>query len=205
MRIGLLIGMLIVTTCTFAFEGIIHCTKTVNGATVSFDFYVKGDQIAIIGEDAGSKYRILLNRSAGELKLCMDSPAFDKKGYFLYTKGSVEKNAPLTVLKQLRTDALEIDGTMCEGYTIVTDNGTAIAYFGSEQVDLTGFSDYFNDPVYELLDGLNSKTLPKKLVVSKNTGSYTIDLSADAQTLDASIFEVPAGYEQFEVVAEGIK
>ncbi|MFT5779592.1 MAG: hypothetical protein ACI837_002551 [Crocinitomicaceae bacterium] len=205
MRIGLLIGMLIVTTCTFAFEGIIHCTKTENGVTTSFDFYVKGNQIAIIGEDAGSKYSILLDRSAGELRLCMDSPAFDKKGYFLYTEGSIEKNSSLTVLKQIKTDALEIDGVKCDGYTVVTDNGTAMAYFGTEQVDLTGFSAYFNDPVYELIDGLNSKNLPKKLVVSKSTGSYTIDLSAEAQTLDASIFKVPAGYEKFEVTAEGIK
>ncbi len=91
---------------------------------------------------------------------------------------------------------------MCKGYTVVTDNGSAVAYFGTENVNLTGFSEYFNDPVYELLDALNSSKLPRKLVVNKNTGSYTIDLVAEAQTLDASIFEVPAGYEQFQVTAE---
>ena len=91
---------------------------------------------------------------------------------------------------------------MCEGFTVVTNNGSAIAYFSSEEVDITGFSEYFNDPVYEALDAFDSKKLPRKLVVNKNTGSYTIDLVAEAQTLDASIFEVPAGYNQFQVTGE---
>ncbi len=190
------------TSWSSAFEGIIHCTKTQNGVVTTFDFYVKGNQIAIISNDPTGNYRILLNRSAGELKMCMDVPEFDQKGYYLYKAGSVEKNDSLTILKQLQTDAIEIDGEMCQGYTVVTDNGSAIAYFGSENVNLTGFSEYFNDPVYELLDAINSPKLPRKLVVNKNTGAYTIDLVAEAQTLDASIFEVPAGYEQFQVTAE---
>jgi hypothetical protein len=163
---------------------------------------VKGNQVAIISDDPTGSYKILLNRSAGQLKICMDVPEFDQKGYYLYTAGSVEKNDSLTILKQVQTDAIEINGEMCEGFTVVTDNGSAVAYFGPEDVDLTGFSDYFNDPVYELLDALNSSKLPRKLVVNKNTGSYTIDLVAEAQTLDASVFEVPAGYDQFQVTAE---
>ena len=185
-----------------AFEGIIHCTKTQNGIVTNFDFYVKGNQISIVSNDPTGSYKVLLNRSAGELKLCMDVPEFDQKGYYLYTAGAVEKHDSLTILKQIQTDAIDIDGEMCEGFTIVTDNGSAIAYFSSEEIDLTGFSEYFNDPIYELLDTFDSKRLPKKMVVNKNTGSYTIDLVAEAQTLDASIFEVPAGYEQFQVTGE---
>lgn len=185
-----------------AFEGIVHCTKTQNGVVTNFDFYVKGNQIALIGEDGLNKYRILLNRSAGELKLCMDVPEFDHKGYYLYKSGEVEKNDSLIILKQLQTDALTINGEVCDGFTVVTNNGSALAYFGSEEVNLTGFSDYFNDPVYELLDALNSQKMPRKLVVNKNTGSYTIDLVAESQTLEASIFEVPNGYTQFQVSGE---
>lgn len=185
-----------------AFEGIVHCTKTQNGVVTNFDFYVKGNQIALIGEDGLNKYRILLNRSAGELKLCMDVPEFDQKGYYLYKSGEVEKNDSLFILKQLQTDALTINGEVCDGFTVVTNNGSALAYFGSEEVNLTGFSDYFNDPVYELLDALNSQKMPRKLVVNKNTGSYTIDLVAESQTLEASIFEVPNGYTQFQVSGE---
>lgn len=190
------------TSWSSAFEGIIHCTKTQNGVVTTFDFYVKGDQIAIVSNDPTGSYKVLLNRAAGQLKLCMDVPEFDQKGYYLYTAGAVDKNDSLTILKQVQTDAIEIDGEMCQGYTVVTDNGSAVAYFGSEEVNLTGFSEYFNDPVYELLDAFNSPKLPKKLVVNKNTGAYTIDLVAEAQTLDASIFEVPAGYEQFQVTEE---
>ena len=185
-----------------AFEGVIHCTKTQNGVVTNFDFYVKGDQIAIVSSDPTGSYKVLLNRTAGNLKICMDIPEFDQKGYYLYTSGSVEKNYSLKILKQIQTDAIEIDGEICEGYTVVTDNGSAVAYFGSDEVNLTGFSEYLNDPVYELLDAFNSTKLPRKLVVNKNTGAYTIDLVAEAQTLDASIFEVPADYEQFQVVAE---
>ncbi|MDG1333866.1 MAG: hypothetical protein P8P74_16130 [Crocinitomicaceae bacterium] len=198
----ILVAAVILSSGVSAFEGIIHCTKTQNGVVTNFDFYVKGNQIAVVSSDPTGSYKILLNRSAGQLKLCMDVPEFDQKGYYMYTAGSVEKNDSLTILKQVQTDAIEIDGVMCEGYTVVTDNGSAVAYFGPEDVNLTGFSDYFNDPVYELLDALNSSKLPRKLVVNKNTGSYTIDLVAEAQTLDASIFEVPAGYDQFQVTAE---
>jgi len=198
----ILVAAVILSSGVSAFEGIVHCTKTQNGVVTNFDFYVKGNQVAIISDDPTGSYKILLNRSAGQLKICMDVPEFDQKGYYLYTAGSVEKNDSLTILKQVQTDAIEINGEMCEGFTVVTDNGSAVAYFGPEDVDLTGFSDYFNDPVYELLDALNSSKLPRKLVVNKNTGSYTIDLVAEAQTLDASVFEVPAGYDQFQVTAE---
>lgn len=200
----ILVAVVTLSSWASAFEGIIHCTKTQNGVVTTFDFYVKGNQVAIISVEpspAGS-YRVLLDRSAGQLKLCMDVPEFDQKGYYLYTAGDVQKNDSLTILKQLQTDAIEIDGEVCQGYTVVTDNGSAIAYFGPEEVNLTGFSEYFNDPVYELLDAINSPNLPRKLVVNKNTGSYTIDLVAEEQTLDTSIFEVPAGYEQFQVTAE---
>lgn len=185
-----------------AFEGVIHCTKTQNGVVTTFDFYVKGNQVAIISNDPTGSYKVLMDRSAGELKLCMDVPEFDQKGYYLYTAGTVQKNDSLSIIKQIQTDAINIDGEMCEGFTVVTNNGSAIAYFGSEEVDLTGFSAYFNDPVYEVLDAFDSKKLPRKLVVNKITGSYTIDLVSEAQTLDASIFEVPAGYNQFQVTGE---
>lgn len=198
----ILLAIVAMANWSSAFEGIIHCTKTQNGVVTNFDFYVKGNQVAIISDDPTGSYKVLLNRSAGELKLCMDVPEFDQKGYYLYKAGAVEKHDSLTVLKQIQTDAINIDGEMCEGFTVVTNNGSAIAYFGSEEVDLTGFSEYFNDPVYEALDAFDSKKLPRKLVVNKNTGAYTIDLVAESKTLDASIFEVPAGYNQFQVTGE---
>lgn len=196
--------MLVITMYSLAFEGIIHCTKTENGVTTSFDFFVKENRIAVIAKEGVSEFRILLDRSAQELRLCMDVPEFEKKGYYLYTRENIRKNSEMSILKQMRSDALVIDGETCEGYTVVTDNGTAIAYFGSDEVNLTGFSTFLNDPVYELLDALDSKLLPRKLVVSKGTGSYTIDLTADAQPMDDTLFEVPSGYVQFEVIAEGI-
>lgn len=202
----LLITLFLAFSATsFGFEGIIHCTKTQNGVTTSFDFYVKNDKIAVISESPEGNYRLLLDRGAGQMKLCIDDPRFDRKGYYLYTASTMEKKDALTILKQTKTDAIDIDGEKCEGYTVVTDNGSAIAYFGSDEVNLTGFSAYMNDPVYELLDALKSSKLPRKLIVNKGTGSYTIDLTAEATTLDASLFEVPAGYEQFEVKVEGVE
>jgi hypothetical protein len=198
----IILALLALPNWSSAFEGIIHCTKTQNGVVTTFDFYVKGNQIAVIGDDGANHYRLLLNRTAGELKLCMDVVEFDQKGYYTLKAGEVQKHDSLTVLKQLQTDAMVIDGETCQGYTVVTNNGSAIAYFGSEEIDLTGFSEYMNDPVYELLDALDAKNLPRKLVVNKSTGSYTIDLVSEAKTLDASIFEVPAGYEPFVVGAE---
>ena len=198
----IVLALLALSNWTAAFEGIIHCTKTQNGVVTTFDFYVKGNQIAVIGDDGANHYRLLLNRTAGELKLCMDVAEFGQKGYYTLKAGEVQKRDSLTVLKQLQTDAMVIDGETCEGFTVVTNNGSAIAYFGSDEIDLTGFSEYMNDPVYELLDALNAKNLPRKLVVNKSTGSYTIDLVSEAKTLDASIFEVPAGYEPFVVSAE---
>ena len=202
-RLGLFLGLLFIVTQSFAFEGVIHCTKTQNGITTSFDFYVKGDQISIIAKDGTSDYRILLNRAAKELRLCISTPEFSTKGYYLYTESDIRKNSEIEVLSQSRTDAIEIDGSLCEGHTIVTDRGIAMAYFGSDEVDITGFSAFFNDPVYELLDALDSKYLPRKLVVNKSTGSYSIDLKAEAQSIDDSYFQVPTGYEKFEVSYEG--
>ncbi len=198
----IVLALLALSNWSAAFEGIIHCTKTQNGVVTTFDFYVKGNQIAVIGDDGANHYRLLLNRTAGELKLCMDVAEFDQKGYYTLKAGEVQKNDSLKVLKKVQTDAMEINGETCQGFTVVTNNGSAIAYFGSEEINLTGFSEYLNDPVYELLDALDAKNLPRKLVVNKNTGSYTIDLVSEAKTLDDSIFEVPAGYEPFVVGVE---
>ena len=203
-RIGLFLVMFVIATCSLAFEGIIHCTKTENGVTTSFDFYVKENRIAVIYKEGVSEYRLLLDRSAQELRLCLDVPEFKNKGYYVYNSANMRKNSKIEILKQMRSDALVIDGETCEGYTVVTDKGTAIAYFGSDEVNLTGFSAFLNDPVYELLDALDSKLLPRKLVVSKVSGAYTIDLSADAQPMDDALFEVPSGYVLFEVTPEGI-
>ena len=64
-----------------AFEGVIHCTKTQNGVVTNLDFYVKGDQIAIVSSDPTGSYKVLLNRTEGNLKICIDIPEFDQKGY----------------------------------------------------------------------------------------------------------------------------
>ncbi|KXJ04734.1 hypothetical protein AC249_AIPGENE20904, partial [Exaiptasia diaphana] len=128
----------------------------------------------------------------------MDHPQFEEKGYYHYTASNTEKNSEITILRQFAIDSRMIDGEMCNGYTVVTDRGAATAFFGSEEVNLTGFSKYLNDPVYELLDALKATKLPKQLLVNKQTGAYVIDLVAEPKQLDDHIFQVPAGYQKFK-------
>lgn len=189
--------LLFISISAFAFEGVIHCTKTENGHVTTFDFYVKNNQIAVVSKDADGEFKVLLSADKSNVKICMNSPLFDKKGYYLLDRNNKSKQVP--VYRKSETDALDLNGELCKGYTITTEIGTAIAYFGALNVDLTGFSAFFDDPLYELIDAFQLKTLPKKIVVSKSTGSYSIDLTAEAQSLDDSIFEVPAGYEQYQV------
>ncbi|MES2798809.1 MAG: hypothetical protein V4638_02230 [Bacteroidota bacterium] len=189
--------VLFISMSAFAFEGIIHCTKTENGNVTTFDFYIKNNQIAVVSKDADGEYKVLLSADKSNVKICLNSPLYDKKGYYLLDKSEAKK--PVPVYRKSETDALNLNGEVCKGYTISTEIGSAIAYFSNVDVDLTGFSAFFEDPIYELIDAFQLKTLPKKMVVSKTTGSYTIDMTAEAQSLDASIFEVPAGFEQFQV------
>lgn len=185
-----------------AFEGIIHCTKNQNGMVTTFDFYVKNNQIAIVSQDeASSFYKIIIDASRTTASICIDHPAYEKKGYYVATREDQPRT--VTVFGKQPINAIEMDGQMCTGYAISTDIGSAVAYLGTEEIDLTGLSAFFQDPVYELLDAFQLRTLPKKIVVSKNTGDYSITMTAEAAPLDPSIFEIPAGYEKFRVQLSG--
>lgn len=185
-----------------AFEGIVHCTQTQNGMVTTFDFYVKGNQIAIVSNAPEGNYKILISSSREEVKICMDSPLFENKGYYVLTRSNVENKQSPEIYRKIQTGSLTIDGKQYEGYTLASEIGTAIAYIGSEDINLSGLSAFFNDPLYELLDAFGIKTLPGKIIVSKTTGTYTIDLTATETTLDSSIFEVPEGMKQFQVTLE---
>lgn len=199
MRAIVLIGLLAVSFSALSFEGIIHCKKTENGVVTEFDFYVKGNRIAIISEAPDASYRIILDRNAQELRICMDHPAFDRKGYYLYTASTFEKRDSIKIIKQSTLASRSIDGVTCNGFALATDRGTASIFYGNESVDLTGFSTFFNDPVYELLDAIGSNKLPKLIVSESSLSKSTIELSSEAVSLDNSYFEVPAGYSQFSV------
>lgn len=198
----LIIFSLFLTFTSVAFEGIIHCTKIQDGVTTRFHFFVRGNQIAIVSDTPEGNYKVLVSSNRQEVKICMDSPLFEEKGYYSILKDEVEKNQIPKIQRQTKTDALMIDGFNCEGYTLVSDIGTAIAYIGPENINLSGLSAFFNDPLYELLDAFKIEKLPRKIVVNKTTGSYTIDLTAEETRLDPSVFEVPQGMKQFQVTLE---
>lgn len=199
MKSIVLLGILFFSFSALSFEGIIHCKKTENGVVTEFDFYVKGNQIAIISEAPDASYRIILNRSTQELRVCMDHPAFDRKGYYLYTASTIEKRDSIKIIRQSTLSSKIIDGETCNGYALATDRGTASIFYGSENVDLTGFSTFFNDPVYELLDKIGSNKLPKLIVSETSISKSTIELTSEAISVDNSYFEIPAGYSQFSV------
>lgn len=199
MKSIVLLGILFFSLSALSFEGIIHCKKTENGVVTEFDFYVKGNQIAIISEAPDASYRIILNRSTQELRVCMDHPAFDRKGYYLYTATTIEKRDSIKIIRQSTLSSKIIDGETCNGYALATDRGTASIFYGSENVDLTGFSTFFNDPVYELLDKIGSNKLPKLIVSETSMSKSTIELTSEAISVDNSYFEIPAGYSQFSV------
>lgn len=194
-RISLLTVFALLTAFSFGFEGIVHCTKIENGITTSFDFYVKGDKVALLSKEGGAAYQIILDRKANELFLCMDHPAFQRKGYYHYTSGNFSKSDSLKIYKSQSAPGLEINGMSCNGYTVVTDKGTATAYFGNDQVSITGFSQFFNDPVYEAIDRSGNSNLPVLIV----TDTHTIDLTVETKEVDDSFFSIPAGYTEYSI------
>ncbi len=193
---NLFFSLLIVFTTGFAFssEGVITCIKTENGITDTFEIYVKGSQISMPFKDGSGTYLLLLDNSAGQMKLCVDHPAFENKGYYLFNQENSVKPS-IETYKTGTLPAKEIDGTSCEGHFISTDQGDATVYFGTESISLQGFSRFIAKPLFELLDASNTGLLPK-LIEQDGT---TIKMSFEAKTVDASVFNPPAGYTAFEV------
>jgi len=186
----------------FAFEGIIHCRKIENGNTSTFDFYMRGNAIAMESKGPDGNFKIIVDANRQFVTICVDHPEFNQKGYYIVTKEDAKVKDSVIVHRKSQTDVFTIDGEPCDGYTISTNIGSAIAYFSSENINLMGLSKFFNDPIYELIDAFGIQRLPKKIIVKKQHTSYTIDLSAEAKTLDNAVFEIPAGYVQFQVTAE---
>lgn len=200
MKILVLINLLLLVIPAFAFEGIIHCTKTENGQVSTFEFYVKGNQLAIISENGAEKYRILVDRNAAEVKICLEGPQYPDKGYYVITKEDVAEKQKAIVYSKT-AGGQEFNGSQRETYAIMTNIGSATAISGTTAVNLTGLSVFFSDPVYELIDVFQLSILPELITVMKATGNYQIRMEAEEKMLDAGIFEVPAGYKQFTVTA----
>lgn len=187
--------------CAFAFEGIIHCKKIENGHVTTFEFYIKGQEISLFSNGPDGNYKILVDASRQFITICIDSPELEQKGYYVVTLNDAKAKDSIIINRKSKTDILDIDGEMCEGFTISTNIGSAIAYFSNENINLTGLSKFFNDPIYELIDAFNIQKLPKKMIVKKQHTAYTIDLKAEAKSLEKEIFQIPAGYSQLEVTA----
>ncbi len=187
----------------FAFEGVIHCKKIENGNTTTFDFYIKGNAISMQSNGPDGNFKIIVDGSKNFITVCVDHPELSQKGYYIVTKQDAKVKDSVIVHRKSKTDVFTIDGQSCDGYTISTNVGSAIAYFSNENIDLTGLSAFFNDPIYELLDAFAIQRLPRKIIIKKQHTAYTIDLTSEAKTLENSLFEIPAGYTQLTVAVEG--
>lgn len=174
----------------FGQEGIVSVNKIENGIESNFAFYVKEGKIALISEDGAAYYQLILSAAKNELILCIDHPSFQKKGYYLYNKTGFIKNDSLTILseKSVQKDALS-------GYSVSTTSGVATVFFGNQNVSLNGFSTFMNDPVYEAIDRSGYTTLPVLIVT--DSAKYT--LVFEEMPVDNKHFQIPDGYEQFEV------
>lgn len=189
----------LVTTCSFAFEGTIHCVKTENGVVTKFDFYVKGNTIVVEKSGIGEYYKIIFNKDKDEVKLCMDSPEFPEKGYYLLTKADMASRPEVKVYSQKELAPQQLGDQSFKAYSLVSDLGSVIGLVGEDLIDLRGLSTFFRDPVYELIDRFNLSQLPRRLEVTKSTGSYTIEMEAEAGNVDQILCEVPTGYKEFKV------
>ncbi|MCB9187691.1 MAG: hypothetical protein H6600_08025 [Flavobacteriales bacterium] len=185
----------------FAFEGVIHGVKTTNGVSESFDIYMKGNLIAIEGEDGQGKYRVIIDRTNEEIFVCIDNPAFGNKGYYHFTAEQLKREKKFQIISSLElTESKEIAGEKCNGYSMVTDQGSVVMYVSEKsEADLTGISKYMDDPVYELIDSFGVKSSIRKIAVQKEDTSYTVELTEESMTVESSKFEIPQGYEKYEI------
>lgn len=186
----------------YSFEGIVSCKKIEKGVETNFKFYVKGNQIAIVSGDESDNTKILFDRSANIMKIVVDDMDPSKKGYYELNQQNAQKYHSVKILDQFKLDSKEINGVKAEGFGVKTDQGSATAYFGTIDINLTGFSTFFNDPVYEVIDASKNSKLPIELRVTSPASSYVIYLSAEASTLSDSFFQIPSGFRKFEVKAE---
>ena len=186
-----------------AFEGIIHCKKIENGVETLFNFYVKGSQIAVQSMNTGEFYKVIYNRSEQVVYICLDNPQLPEKGYYVVKSSDLSDYKKPEIYFKREIDPIVIDGISYPGYAINTEIGSAQAYLSSTAVNLSGFSQFFRDPLYELIDAFNMVRLPHIIQVQKSTSSYSIQMEAEEVTVESSIFEIPQGYKQFVVSSIG--
>jgi hypothetical protein len=184
-----------------AFEGVVHGAKIVNGVEQHFDIYIKGSKIAVEGEDGQGKYRIIIDRSKEEIFVCIDNPAFGQKGYYHFTAEQLKREKKFKVISSSELgEERMVNEESCKGYTLLTDQGSVVMYASkTSEVDLTGLSKYMDDPVYELIDAFNVKSAIRRIAVEKENESYVVEMTEEETTVDASWFEVPAGYMEYEI------
>ncbi|CAG5080881.1 hypothetical protein [Parvicella tangerina] len=201
MKIVTTILLMSILSATFAFEGVIHGVKMTNGTKEEFDIYMRGDLIAVEGEDGQGKYRIIIDRTKEEIFVCIDNPFFGQKGYFHYTAEQLKREKKIKVLSTKELNDTEvINGQTCRGYSLVSNGSTVLMYADEvKEVDLTGLSKYMDDPVYELIDAFNVKKAIRKITVNKGENTYSVILEEESKSVDDSRFQVPIGYQEYEI------
>lgn len=190
------------SSTVFSFEGMISCKKIENGIESNFKFYVKGDLIAVISNDSNDHTKILFDRQANILKIIVDDMDPSRRGYYELNKENAIKQNDVEILDQFKLEAKLINGVKCEGIGVKTNQGNASAYFSTLTINLSGFSTFFNDPVYEVIDAAKSDKLPVELRGSSGDSNYVVYLTAEPMILNDSYFQLPSGFKKFEVKAE---
>lgn len=194
--------LLIVTTVficnlTFAYEGVVHGIKTMNGNSESFDIFIKGDKICVEGVNSQGFFKIIFDRGSDEVIICVDSPYYKEKGYFKIDLANKSNDNKIEVISS-NQNTIEKEGKTYGVFSAITSTGSAMIEVNPEgNADISGLSKYMDDPVYELIDHYNIKNTIEKIDVDKPNEKYSIVLSATEQNLTDDIFSIPSGYVPF--------
>lgn len=203
-----IIGILILFLPCFVqsqnFEGVVHGTKHTNGKEESFHIYMKDSKLAVEGTNAEGEFKIIINKASQEIIICINSPLYERKGYYRFTAHQIDTKDQFKVTgSKAFKDVKNIDGERCSGYSMMTTEGSVILYASkSGNASLAGLSKYMSDPVYELIDHFNVQGSVRQIHVNKGSEKYWVSLKEESSTVEDQQFEIPEGYTEFKISVE---
>jgi hypothetical protein len=200
-----LFSLLIFCISSFAqsnFEGKI-VMKISGKETSNIVYYVKGNNMRMEVEAQGKKIAFLHNNKDSKSQMVMD----EQKMYMEFPK----MNMPETDMKEndvkdkIRKtgEYKDINGYRCEKWTFEDDGETGEAWMTDE---LGGFFMLQNpmgrNPQEEWEQKLVGNYFPMLVIVKNDSGEKELTMkvvSVDKMSLNKDLFEVPAGYQKFNM------
>jgi hypothetical protein len=196
------LGMVMVTASLYAvgtFEGEVDYNITAKQHDITTQYFMKGKQIRANTMTGGRESDVIIDMESRQIIMIMAAQK-------MYTTMAIPKSNSSTIDKGTFTDTGRSDvilGKTCEEWLYQGPKGSSSIWGAHRLGNFGAFAGRPNDPSAAWADAVKHNGLfPLKIVSKDADGNVMMTMEATKitpETLDASLFQVPTGFNKMDL------